>query len=89
MSLGVRRFCYQCFFTFRDIIVVIFELSTHATPHDLSRKVSKLDLVAVDVERILRALAEASMPASCNHLTLLFLAKILHTKTGYDFGISA
>jgi len=25
------------------------------------------------------------MPTSCNHLTVLFLAKILHTKTGYDF----
>jgi len=33
----------------------------------------------------LRAQAEVSMPASSNHLTILFLAKILHTKTSYDF----
>jgi len=25
------------------------------------------------------------MPASSSHFTILFLAKILHTKTGYDF----
>jgi len=29
--------------------------------------------------------SEASMPASSNHLTTLFLAKILRTKTRYDF----
>ena len=29
--------------------------------------------------------AEASMPASSSHFAILFLAKILHTKTGYDF----
>jgi len=33
----------------------------------------------------LRAQAEASMPASPNHFTILFLAKILRTKTRYDF----
>ena len=33
----------------------------------------------------LRVHAEASMPASSNHFTILFLAKLLHTKTRYDF----
>ena len=33
----------------------------------------------------LRAQAEAFMPASSNHFTVLFLAKILRTKTRYDF----
>jgi len=34
----------------------------------------------------LRARAEAFMPASSNHFTILFLAKILSTKTRYDSG---
>jgi len=29
--------------------------------------------------------SEASMPASSNHFTILFLAKILRMKTRYDF----
>ena len=33
----------------------------------------------------LRAQAEAFMPASSNHFAILFLAKILRTKTRYDF----
>ena len=33
----------------------------------------------------LRAQAEAFMPASSNHLTVVFLAKILRIKTCYDF----
>jgi len=33
----------------------------------------------------LRTQSEASMPASSNHFTTLFLAKILHAKTRYDF----
>jgi len=33
----------------------------------------------------LRAQAEALMPGSSNHFTILFLAKILRTKTHYDF----
>jgi len=33
----------------------------------------------------LRAQAEAFMRASSNHFTVLFLAKILRTKTRYDF----
>ena len=33
----------------------------------------------------LRTHSEASMPASSNHFTILFLAKILGTKTRYDF----
>jgi len=33
----------------------------------------------------LRTQSEASMPASSNHFTTLFLAKILRTKTRYDF----
>jgi len=37
-----------------------------------------------DVENLL-AQAEASIPASSNHFTILFLAKILRTKTPYDF----
>jgi len=32
----------------------------------------------------LRAQAKAFMPASFNHFTILFLAKILRTKTRYD-----
>jgi len=38
----------------------------------------------VDVENLL-AQAEALMPVPSNHFTLLFLAKILRTKTRYDF----
>jgi len=34
----------------------------------------------------LRMQSEASMPASSNRFTVLFLAKILRTKTRYDFG---
>jgi len=33
----------------------------------------------------LQAHAEAFMPASSNHFTILFLAKILYTKIRYDF----
>jgi len=33
----------------------------------------------------LRMQAEAFMPASSNHFTVVFLAKILHTKTRYYF----
>jgi len=33
----------------------------------------------------LRSQAEAFVPASSNHFTILFLAKILPTKTRYDF----
>jgi len=33
----------------------------------------------------LRAQAEAFMPASSNHCTILFLAKLRRTKTRYDF----
>jgi len=40
----------------------------------------------VDVERIYgRMQAEAFMPASSNHFTILVLAKILRTKTRYNF----
>jgi len=39
-----------------------------------------------DVDREnLRVQAEALLPASSNHFAILFLAKILHTKTRYDF----
>ena len=37
----------------------------------------------------LRTQSEASMPASSNHFTILFLAKILRIKTRYDFGFLA
>jgi len=33
----------------------------------------------------LRTQSEASMPASPNHFTILFLAKMLRTRTCYDF----
>ena len=44
-----------------------------------------LACVRIRCRENLRVQAEASMPASCSHLAILFLAKILHTKTGYDF----